>query len=166
MPGLIKISDLSERGALAFDIRNLLELVREEGEKLDWTMFPTDEGTDITCDLSSFGMIYGELLSRIDESGAGMSVSWDELTALAACIHQTIWGTYIGSKNAANNSIWSKSVEDVGLSLDSAPQQFYELTEIAFQAIDSSFWLVYARDWQVLQRIQNAFRDTISLKIW
>jgi len=36
---------------------------------------------------------------------------------------------------------------------------FYETAEIALQAVDSSYWLVFVRDAEVRERIRAAFDD-------
>lgn len=174
MPGLLKITDKrvstgangKQFSMLAFDIGDLLALIPTEGLPLTWSVFPTGEGTEITGDFSPIGMTSVEFCSQVDEAEEGVMLSWEEMGEIAALIQQTIWGTYIGCKDAATFEGLITLYQDQWLYVDDATPAYYDAVEVAFQACDSSFWLVYARNDAVLQRIRTAFQSVETLRTW
>ena len=168
MPGLLKISDTKRgRGSgLAFDISDLLGLISDEGPRLTWSIFPGGEGTFITGDFSGMGMDAAEFWQKVDASETGIILPWSHLVAFAEAIQQTNDGTYIGCKDADTFTSLALLYLDEWCYVDRASPAYYEAVEIVFQAIDSSFWLVYSRNDTVVQHIRNAFHDVETLRAW
>jgi hypothetical protein len=175
MPGLLKMTDtrsyVTDQGrdfsCLAFDIRHLLALIPEDGPRLAWSVFPMGMGTEITWDADGFqGEDAEEFCWQVDESATGMVMAWQELVALAAAVHQTVWGTYVGCQSEAAFDGLAKLHGDDWMYLHQAISAYYEAVELAFQAVDSSFWLAYTRDDAVLQRISDGFQSVKTLRQW
>jgi len=159
MPRLLKIRDLTERGVLAFDLRDLVALIPSEGERLAWCAFPMGEPMAITGDLSPVGTTAEQFEQRVDATEAGVMLCWQELVALGGAIHQTIWGTFLGCEDPAALAGLGALFCDDWHYLDRATAALYQAVEIGLQAVDSSFWLVYAKDDAVLERIRRAFTE-------
>ena len=175
MPRIVKIEDM-EMGTdykgrafrcLGFDIRDLLKVVPAEGQKLTWSIFPMGrEPTEVTGDLSSVGLSVEQLEKQIESSPTGMVMTSERLLVIAEAIQQTIWGLYIGCRDAADFEQIAALPPEERQFLDTACSAFYERVEIGFQAIDSSFWLAYARDDAVIERISAAFSVVTVVASW
>ena len=167
MPGILKIEDTNGLGYLSFDIANLLALVPEEGAKWSWRLFSIGEGTEITGGRLPFSdLTVGEFAYSVDASEEGISLSWEMLNTFAATVHQTIWGTYIACQYAAYFPLLKSLYQDDWGDIDDASEEYYQLVEVAFQAIDSSYWLVYSKNDDFLQRITQTFHDVKVLRKW
>jgi hypothetical protein len=160
---VLRIKDLSERRVLGFDLRDLLDLVADEGPCLHWAAVPMGESTFITGnggprDEEAFG-----LAERVDDSGVCIPLDWHDLVDLSNSILQTIWGTFVGVRNEADLADVPNLFLDRWHYVDRANARFYETVDLAFQAVDSSFWLVWARDDTVRERIRGAFEDVETI---
>jgi hypothetical protein len=159
MAEILKISDLTEGKFLAFDLHDLVALIPSEGERLTWCVFPMGESLEVSGDGFPYGLTAEEFGRRVDASGSGVPLPWEGLLALALSIHQTIWGLFLGCQKAEVFTEIGAMFDDDWRYLDRASPAFYDAIDIAFQAVDSSFWLVSAKDPTVRERIRNAFRD-------
>ncbi|RYG19897.1 hypothetical protein EON82_20895 [bacterium] len=154
-----------ESRVLAFDLRNLLPLVVEEGPSLHWAAIPIgNEGTYILGNegaRSEEAFALGEMVDADDE---GVPLAWDDLVDLTDSVLQTVWGTFVGVRDPSAFAEIPQLFNGEWRYLDRGTEMFYDLVEIAFQAVDSSFWLVWAKDEAVRERIRGAFSavETIS----
>jgi len=158
VPKVLKISDYDGRGVLAFDLKHLLPLIATVGTDLSWYVIPAAEMTWLLGDLKSLTPIK-ELTDKVEDSEIGVQLTWQELCALADSINQCIWATFVGMLLETPWPGVADMFADDGRYIDRAAPRFYETTEIAFQAVDSSYWLVYIRDDQVRERSRAAFDD-------
>jgi hypothetical protein len=156
---VLKINDLTESGVLAIDLKNLIALILSEGQRLTWRAFPMAESMEIVGDLTPLGTNAVEFEQRVDASESGVALRWDDLVTLAGCIDQTIWGMFLGCQDAAAFAGSGRWFLDDWHYLDRAARGFYASVEIGFQAVDSSYWFVYARDAAVRERIRSAFTN-------
>jgi hypothetical protein len=158
MPTIFRISDASERGYLSFDLRDLVALVEPEAAHLCWHAIPMGEQTWIMVDETASQTML-DLPARVDASPNGVELSWPEMQELAASTHQTIWGTFIGIQPKTPLPSIAEMFPDKWHYFNQAMSVFFDVVEIAIQAVDSSFWHLYARDDKVMERIRAAFAD-------
>jgi hypothetical protein len=115
-----------------WDIKDFLGLVTEEGKDLFWDALDGD---------TEFEVVYRNEFCYLPEA----PFSFQELQVFADRILQTVWGTYIGDRDPER----LKSIDNDYL------DRIKDLNiDIAFEAVDSSYWLVTARDEALLQRIE------------
>ncbi len=140
MAGIIEIWDRRPDNPrlLALDLVDLLALVAPEGRQLVWAILEL-EGEGVLPD--------DRYRQEIEASPTGAVVNWDELVAIAHALKQVIWGVFVGCTDAS-------AVPSLHPDAD-----LYNPSEIVIEAIDSTYWRVYARDDRVLQRLGAAFRD-------
>ncbi len=170
MAGIIKIKDAENR-CLAFDLYDLVSLVSAEGPHFMWGVFDLKEVTFKDCSglsresglertTTGLSLTEAQLYRRVEENPGGWIISWSELLVLADLVLQTIEGTYVGCVDAG---VLLSMDHDY---LDDAGEAFYSAIEIAFQAVDSSYWLVYSKSDAILTRISNHFADVTPIKFW
>jgi len=150
-----------EGGYLAFDLRHLLALVNPEGPNLRWHAIPMGEDFFVTGNGEEAEAAI-EWCNRVDDFPEGRVTDWHSLRAMGDQIFQTIWGTFIALRPEVELPPVPSLFQDSWHYLDRATDAFYRDVEIAFQAVDSSFWLVWAKDEDVRNRIRNAFEDVVS----
>lgn len=163
---VLRISDAHE-GMLCFDLRDLLRLVESEGPSLAWGAISAGEGTWVTPHGPRQEEV-AALADRVDGSKHGIPFEWSDLLDLSNSIFQTIWGTFVAVRDPAAFSEIPQLFHDSYCYVDRASARFYELVEIVFQAVDSSFWLVWIKDPEVRERIRGAFQavQTIPGMSW
>ncbi|MDP9371533.1 MAG: hypothetical protein M3Q65_03565 [Chloroflexota bacterium] len=140
MAGIIEIWDRRPDSPhlLALDLLDLLPLVAPEGRQLVWAIL----------ELEGEGVLPNDRYRQeTEDSPTGAVVSWDELIAIARAVKQVLWGVFVGCTAA---SVIPRLHPDTDL---------YSQSEIVIEAIDSTYWRVYARDDRVLQRLGAAFRE-------
>jgi hypothetical protein len=162
MPTILKLSDLDGRGVLAFDLRHLLPLVEGVASDLVWRVLPAAETTWLLGTASAVIPVQ-QFSIRVDDSKDGVDLSWIELQDLAESIHQTVCCTFIAARLGTALPDLANMFLDEWRYVDRAAVSFYEAIEIAFQAVDSSFWLVYIRKGDLRERIREAFEDVESI---
>ena len=156
MPMVLKISDNDGRGVLAFDLKHLLPLVATVGADLSWHVIPAGEMTWLLGELKSLKAIK-EFTSKVEDSDIGVQLTWQDLGALADSINQCIWATFVGVLPETPWPGVADMFSDDCRYVDRATSSFYDSVEIAFQAVDSSYWLAYLQDADVRERIRALF---------
>ena len=137
MPAILEIRDVKAEGGLAFGIRELLDLVPAEGQDLWWSIFPVYGEIDIVHHSErQYRTVKGLQSPAI--------VTWEDMSCFANTVSQTIWGTYIGCRDAAAFADLTALHGGKWLYLHQATPAYYEAIDIAFQAVDGGFWFVYA----------------------
>ena len=158
MPHVIKINDLrSSSRVLAFDLKEFTKLIPAEGESLTWSILGDvwimERHRGKTKELR-------QLSRRVDrreyKCPGGLMLSWNELVDYAQMVMQTVDGIYAGFQEA------SQALRYEGVHKGS---ELYDAAEIVLEAHDSSFWLVYAKDERIIERLQSVFQDTELLQI-
>jgi hypothetical protein len=130
----LRIYDLHPtRSVLAFDLRELLDLLAPRSRHANWKVSSVKsrksnrEWFEVTGEAS-------ETLEALAETGAQLSGS--DLAALAERTHQVIWGEFTASLPAIPNDTW-----------------------ITIRAVDSSFYEIESADETVLDKIRSSFDD-------
>ena len=170
MVEVLRVSDVREYDlpngrtgqALAFDLRHLLPLVAGEGPSLRWAAIPMGESTEILGRGPRDEEAYA-LGARVDATEEGVPLDWADLNDLSASIMQTVWGTFVAVHDPAALAEIPSLFHDDWRYLDRASARFYDVVEIAFQAVDSSYWLVWARDEAARERIRGAFSSVETI---
>jgi hypothetical protein len=168
MPGLIRVGANHESNSLEFDIAELVALVGEAGVRwlwnvnLEWAILMDEQESQ------PHPLIVRKVFDQTKTTKKSVTMSWEEMRALAASIRQTIWGDYIACEKAEYfTRLSALYLNDDGYNyIDRVHENFYTLTEIVFQAVDSSFWLIYVKDDTLLERIATAFQNVETLKRW
>ena len=156
MPMVLKISDYDGRGVLAFDLKHLLPLVDTVGADLTWHVIPGGETTWFLGQLTALNAV-DEFAKQVESSENGVELTWRELLELADSVNQTVWGTFVGVKPEVAWPRFTDMFSDDCRYVDRATSSFYDSVEIAFQAVDSSYWLAYLQDADVRERIRALF---------
>ena len=156
MPTIVKISDYDGRGVLAFDLKHLLPLVDTVGADLTWHVIPGGETTWFLGQLTALNAV-DEFAKQVESSENGVELTWRELLELADSVNQTVWGTFVGVKPEVPWPRFTDMFSDDCRYVDRATSSFYDSVEIAFQAVDSSYWLAYLQDADVRERIRALF---------
>jgi len=164
MPMVLKISDNDGRGVLAFDLKHLLPLVATVGADLSWHVIPAGEMTWLLGELKSLKAIK-EFTSKVEDSDIGVQLTWQDLGALADSINQCIWATFVGVLPETPWPGVADMFADDSRYVDRAAPRFYTGVEVAIQAVDSSYWLLYVRDDVVRERIRAMFEDVEEIEV-
>jgi hypothetical protein len=88
-----------------------------------------------------------EIEHQVRQSSQGLIFTWDELVAFANALIEVLDAVIVGCKD--KKSI-PRLIPGDGV---------FGPCEIGIEAFDSSLWRVYARDDEVLQKVQAAFHD-------
>jgi hypothetical protein len=128
----LRIHDLTPNGGLAFDLRDLLALLKPQSLQADWVIFP------VKSDASGYEWFeatgeHGDTLEKLANEARRLSGS--QLARIAKNTHQVIWGQFSGLY-AGTDDPW-----------------------VTIQAIDSTFYEVITSDEAVLKTIRSTFRD-------
>lgn len=137
----IEISD-SDDGLLTVELQDLLFALREEAKHLWWSILDLEA----TGDLGP-GKNMLDLENEIKTSPHGLQMQWDQIMSLAKSIFQIINGTFVGITPGNQFPHFVDS-------------EIRALSEIVIQMIDSSVWIVAARDENVVRSIEKRFVET------
>ena len=153
MSNVIKISDV-KNGILAFDLFDLLNLLPPIAQQIDWSILDLSQFLERQDELH----VYGSELLRINEEAhstpGGYKLSWQDLLLYAGAISQVADGVFVGCKN----------VEAISkLSFESENADIYAVSEYVLEAFDSSYWIVFSRDDEFLNRCRATFSDVKDL---
>lgn len=85
--------------------------------------------------------------NEIKTSPHGLQMQWDQIMSLAKSIFQIINGTFVGITPGNHFPRFEDS-------------EIKALSEIVIQMIDSSVWIVAARDENVVRSIEKRFVET------
>lgn len=164
MAALIKISDLTFNGRIqliAFDLIDLLALILLEGSTLIWSV---RGNLDVLGGKTPVPQpIHEQLNSKMYLDPKGMLLSWKELLAYANSTVQISDGVFVGCKNV---DLLPLNVSPYKHPFINPGNDLYRASEIVFEAYESSFWTVYARDNAVIERFSSAFQSVEIIKTW
>ena len=164
VPSVLKISDYDGRGVLAFDLRHLLPLVANEAADLSWYVIPAGETTWFLGQLTALKTV-DEFSKQVEASENGVQLTHREILELAESINQTVWGTFVGVRQETKLPALLDMFSDDCRYVDRAAPRFYEVVEIGLQAVDSSYWLIYVRDAELMERIRATFDDVEVIEV-
>lgn len=158
--------DPHSEGGPWFDLAGLLALISEEGPKLHWRVAANCEGMEIFFEGGARGRSEEVVFSNAVESARnGLVVSWDELVDLGTRTRQTIWGAYFGFAEPEEPDL-PMLLNGEWMTFQEGTPEFFARVTIALQAVDSSFWMIYARNEEVRARLEAAFGPPTGRQIY
>lgn len=137
---LIRLSDARPNGVLRFDLRDLLPLLPAASRACLWMVL------DLEIVPGQGEPNAWELARRVEQQGR-VVLDWDGLAKLAAHVAQT-----------QNALIAAVRTADVASTL-SVGTDLTAVCEMIIEAIDTSYWLVFARNGHDLEAIRSAFES-------
>jgi hypothetical protein len=165
MPSILKISDLDCGGALALDLRHLLPLIpAEAAAALQWRVIPSKRTTFLLGKLTALKPVQA-FAEEVDSSAEGVTLSWRELLELAESIHQSVRVTIVGARADGELPSPSALFVDKRRTINRGTPGFYAAVEVAFQAMDCAYWLVYVRDDGVMERLRADFCEVEMIEV-
>ena len=87
----------------------------------------------------------------LEKSPNGLGLSWDMLLKLSNSFISLVDIDLIGNKDPSKNKTY----------LDD--RTMYEACDIVINFVDSSYWLIFAKDEDFLKRLNLKFKDTVNL---
>jgi hypothetical protein len=145
MSELLRVADKDVHGFLAVDLLQLLNAVTESGPTLDWVL----QELTLTGNLRGRWTVQRlETASR--EPPYGLRLSWAETLGIAEMITQVQEGVVIGLRAGS---------EPPSLGVEARTGA----AEVVLEAVDSSYWEVYAKDNRVAAAIRAQFRCVTKL---
>jgi hypothetical protein len=147
MPSIIEIKDEDNRGSLAVALIDLLDLLKREGHQLTWSILELEA----TGDPNRLPRDMLDLEQEVEQSPNGVIMSWEELVILATAFCEVLNAVIVGCKDATLIPHLQPNAD------------LYTPCEIVLEAIDSTLWRVYARDDQIIQRLQTTFRNVVVI---
>ena len=142
MAGIIEIKDKQE-GVLTLELYHLLTLIGNKAANLVWSILDLEA----VADPEKFKTDLLELERVARESPNGLTLRWDELVVLAQAL-KDVWNILLAAAKIAESIPRLEYLaEDVGP------------CEIVIECLDSDFWRVYARDDEIIRRLEQSFRD-------
>jgi hypothetical protein len=156
---LLKISD-NDDGWLIFDLRDLVRLIPDLGPRLSWgALSVSNGGFDVAPTVAAQDEDLMDFARQVEDAEAAIPLTWNEVVRRSEQTHQTNWGTYLGHPPDRPLPPLEDLFTDSACYLDRTTATFTEEIELAFQAVDSTYWLVYAKDPAVRRRFKAAFRS-------
>jgi hypothetical protein len=123
---------------LALDLVDILDALPLDAMALRWSILDLwAETDDPTLDMQA-------IQSEVDKSARGFCMEGRELRDVADRVAQVIDGVFAAYAQAPP----SKASADLR-----------ESCEIVVEAIDSTYWRLYARDQEIIRRVQDVFED-------
>jgi hypothetical protein len=144
----VEIHDLDERGVLAFDLTQLLDVLGPRAAALDWIVTAYDPVTSGDEEVEGFANTVYE--ARCATPRRGLRVSSGELYGLGSRALQTIDGQFIGVPPATQAAVL-ELIEPRAFPTSEA--------ELAIKAVDSSFWIVITKSEADIEAIRARFHD-------
>lgn len=126
----LKITDLSPRGCLAFDLKDILRALGPQALTWIWTV----------SDVEAIGELWatGDGVPDLETiKHSGIPVSGSRLAEVAERINQVIWGEFCAFRSEKDEHPWVRIV-----------------------AFDSSWYEVWSEDRETLIKIGSAFKST------
>ena len=141
---LVSIHDhAAERNFLGFDLSDVLDSLGERMWAWEWCITYLD----------AFGFAVEDLCQKVEASRPkGVWLSSDDIIQVASRIQRTIDGTFLAFPKGDDYSAMPSA--EVSLQFFAASR-----AQLAIQAVDSTYFLVYAKSPLDLQRIRRRFRD-------
>ena len=142
MAEIIEIRD-EEGGVLTANLHQLLEIVGKKGASLVWSILDIEAvGHE-----EKFQGDLPEMERQAAASPQGLIFKWEELVTLAESLSD-VWNLLLVAAH----------------SHESIPRLEYSATdfghcEIVIECFDSTYWRVYARDDEIIRRLEQSFKD-------
>jgi hypothetical protein len=153
MSNIIKISD-TKNGVLAFDLIDLLNLMPPVAREINWSILDLSQFLEKQDNLHVYGREFLRINVEAHSTPGGYKLSWQDLVTYAEAINQVADGVFIGCKNVEMAS---------RVSFDSADEDIYSVSEFVLEAFDSSYWVIFSREDDFLNRCRTTFQDVEDL---
>ena len=93
------------------------------------------------------GKSYLDLVKKIDDADRGLFITWDDLRALSTKFHQIVWISIIGS------------IDERHLHFYKTDQEMFKTCDIFIEMFDSSYWIVFSKNEQLINKITSNFKE-------
>jgi hypothetical protein len=134
-------------GFLAFDLRDLLNVIEPFAARLDWYVVEFEPAVLATTEEHEQGSpSWVTELWHKSEAGAVEPMSWERLKDLSTHITQTMNGLFVATDSGSPAP---------SSTLDPNDDRY----RLVVQAVDTSFWAVTSYDENVLQALKERFTD-------
>ncbi len=136
----IRIQDLKENGVVSVGLLDILEEVHH-GSSFYWSILyleatgPLGEGRSIAA-----------FEKQIYDSENGLFITWEDLKLLCMKFYQIIDISLIGCKNI---NLLRRYEND---------QEIHETCDIVIEMIDSTYWEIFSKDEQLINRLASKFK--------
>ena len=137
----IQISDVGPNGALRFDLEDVLGHLPSEVHQWHWSLL------DLEVVKAKPGATRASVARTRLEHEDHFPVSWPDLVALSSEIAQTLTCLLVASKEADSTR---------SLRVDA---NLVSVCDLVIECVDSSFWLVHARETRLLDDLKKAFKS-------
>lgn len=142
MSGMIRIDDKDADGFLGVHLPSLLDTLVDEGPRLTWVV----QHLSTSGDLGS-GKSVLDLEKESRTPPYGIVIAWRELVDLAHRFAQVQDGVFAGCTDPNK------------LPRIDALDEPHRLCEVVLEAVDSSYWEIFARDDAILSRLRRQFNS-------
>lgn len=141
----IRILD-SENNVVSVKLPDILQEIHN-GATFHWSILFLDSMGDLCKEKS-----IPEFEKEISNSKIGLQLEWKELNVLSKKFYQIIDLTLIGCKDKQKLRRFTNTLE------------MYKNCDIVIEIIDSSYWEVYSKDEQLINRLAEKFEEIEFLK--
>lgn len=139
----IEVRDRGPEGALQFDLGDILTVLKDQVQDLDWFILELEAVGDVP------GLDLGALPGRLRRAPNGLQFSWAQLVELGEQLDQVIDCEIVGCDKGEPRPIRSATgASDCTL---------------VIEAVDSTFWRVTSKLPRVAEALRSHFRDVIEI---
>lgn len=125
-------------GFLTFDLRDIVDAIAKWGADLTWVL----------REVSGFGPGFEPHRSGTSEALPELILTWVDLVEFSHRVGQVYDGMFLGMRDPECLA----GVDD--------PACPWKYAEISVEAVDSTYWRVYARDSAIFAALRDRFRQT------
>lgn len=137
----IRISDKKD-SVITVKLSDILELI-DNGDSIYWSILFSE-----VAPKRGEGEFTSKIEMKADNAPNGLQLRWEELKIFSGKIHQEIDLRVIGSKNLSNLKRYSSDVE------------LYNSCDFVIEMVDTSYWEVFSKDHNLINRLAKEFKDT------
>jgi len=123
---------------LSFDLRDILDVIATWGTELTWVL----------REVSGSGPAFEPHSSETSETFPELTLTWVDLVEFSQRVGQIYDGMFSGMRDPASLA---------GIDGSEFP---WKNAEISLEAVDSSYWRVFARESEIFAALSARFRDT------
>jgi hypothetical protein len=131
------------------DLLEILDQVGPHAPEFTWTFL----------DLEAYGMMPQAESDRIEQeiydAPDGLILEWDDLASFIRRFNSYFWAVLVGCVERSD----IPQVDKDDLDVTPKPLELYRKPEVVIERIDCTYWHVYSKDDEVLNRIRDHFED-------
>jgi hypothetical protein len=139
---VIEIRD-SQNGVLIAGLSGILSQFPPHSDNLHWAFLSLEALGNLGDNKS-----LPEFESQIADSPEGLLVTWDELCELSEKFEQVIDAVIVGCESRGDIRRYQNDNE------------LYSSYDVVIEAFDSSYWRVYSKYKDIIDRIEKSFKNT------